>query len=68
MCMLHAYDMHLISHRDMTLDNARANAFVYKNSFVAEEHGCSSELLRCNTSVAGIEIESIPTFQCNIIT
>ena len=28
-----------------------------------EEYDCSSELLRDNASIAGIEIESIPAFQ-----
>ena len=32
-----------------------------------QEHGCSSELLRCSASNAGIEIESIPAFQCNVL-
>ena len=33
-----------------------------------QEHGCSSELPRCNASDAGIEIKSIPVFQRNVIT
>ena len=33
-----------------------------------KEHGCSSELLGHNASVAGIEIKSISAFQCNVIT
>ena len=32
-----------------------------------QRDGCSSELLRCNASDIGIEIKSIPAFQCNII-
>ena len=31
-----------------------------------QEHGCSSELLRRNASDAGIEIKSIPAFQCSV--
>ena len=50
---------------NMMLDNAGANVSVYKNSFVA--HGCSSELLRHNASGTGIEIKSIPAFQCNVL-
>ena len=29
-----------------------------------QEHGCSSELLRCSASDAGI---AIPAFQCNVL-
>ena len=45
----------------MTVDDARANVSVYKNmvSLHRQEHGCSSELLRCSASNAGIEIKSI---------
>ena len=53
---------------NMTLDNTRANVSVYKNvSLHRQEHGCSSELLRHNTSDAGIEIKSISVFQHNVI-
>ena len=41
--------------------------FIKMVSLHRQEHGCSSELLRRNTSNAGIEIKSIPAFQCNII-
>ena len=49
----------------MTLQDAGANVFVYKKH--RQECGCSSELLRHNASDAGIEIKSIPVFQCNVI-
>ena len=32
-----------------------------------QEYGCSSELLRRSASDAGIEIESIPAFQRNVL-
>ena len=48
----------------LSLDDAGANVSVYKNSFVAQ---AGTWLLRRNASNVGIEIKSIPAFQCNII-
>ena len=50
----------------MTLNDARANVKIVLLS--REEHGCSSELLRHNASIAVIEIKSISASQCNVIT
>ena len=55
----------------MTLGNVRPRLTLLSIKMVSlhrEEHGCSSELLGHNASGAGIEIKSIPAFQCNIIT
>ena len=49
----------------MMLDDAGASVSVF--SFHRQEHGCSSELLRCSASDAGIEIKSIPAFQRNVL-
>ena len=44
---------------NMTLNDTRANVLPIKIvSLHREEHGCSSELLRHNASVARIEIEN----------
>ena len=50
------------------LDDAGANVSVYKNCFIAQKHGCLSELLRRSASDTGIEIKSIPAFQRNVLT
>ena len=51
----------------MTLDDA-GGLPIKIVSLYRQEHGCSSELLRCSSSDAGIEIKSIPVFCCPSVT